>query len=366
MSVENPGGGGISLRDLQNAHAEGSLKRVCIDAITNHDDLLDDVRFFQASDGDRDITEYIAGQSRARHYILGEGKLPTAGSRQRKSFGTAHAYVLFQILRDKYEKLAQKGREQEYLNQELRTQTGALGQLLVQDMLYGDRADDPKGFNGLSKYYDAFGNGVGNKLSTSRYVLNAFDAISGLGESDKGNLRRMHCVIWGQDAIKPIYPEGANDAGLNFGSKMDDVAKTAANGGTVHYLEREMTWSAGLAVAGYDKYAALVNIPVDHLLDMVKVNGVVDRDATLFQGGLIFEKIDRFTSMVKANPGQTANIYMDDDCWRNLKVLSGRLTRELAVREANENGKTIRTLNGVRVRINESQNFAHAWVPAAA
>lgn len=352
MSLENPGEGGITLRDIQAAHKEGTLQRTLIDTISQTNDVMEDVRFFPASNGDRDEADYVTSLPKAHFTMLGEGKVPSGFSTQKKSVDSARAYVMMRILRDRYNELKKRGKHEQYLNDNVKMQLGSLGTLLVTAYMYGDRRDDPKGLNGAAKVYSKIGSVSGSDLNPFTRTLDGSLA----GNNDKTDLRSIFMLNFSQTGVKPFYPDYASDCGLDFGDKMDEVhEKDPVNGGDVCYLQREFTWTNGIHFVDYRKAGRLANIPFNKILEPG-----TDYAKTLL------EKLIWLSDTVRTDSGETSSWYMDPKLWTCVKTLLTRLTWQNAFEEkAIDATRKERVLFGHKVRVNDCQAFAEVEVPAA-
>lgn len=353
MSLDNPGEGGLTLRDIQAAHKEGTLQRTLIDTISQTNDVMEDVRFFPASNGDRDEADYVTSLPKAHFTMLGEGKVASGFSTQKKSVDSARAYVMMRILRDRYNELKKRGRHEQYLNDNVKMQLGSLGTLLVTAYMYGDRRDDPKGLNGAAKVYSKIGSISGSDLDPYTRVLDG--ALS--GNSDKTDLRSIFILNFSQTGVKPFYPDYAKDCGLDFGDKMDEVhEKDAVNGGDVCYLQREFTWTNGIHFVDYRKAGRLANIPFNKILATTGTD----------YAKVLLEKLIWLSDTVKTDAGETSSWYMDPKLWTAVKTLLARLTWTNAFEEKMVDAtRKERVLFGHKVRVNDCQAFAEAEVPTA-
>lgn len=355
MSLENPGEGGLTLRDIQAAHKPGTIQRTLVDTISQTNDVMDDVRFFPASNGDRDEADFVTSLPKAHFTMLGEGRVPSGFSTQKKSVDSARAYVMMRILRDRYNELKKRGKHEQFLNDNVRMQLGSLGTLLVTSYLYGDRADDPKGLNGAARVYSKIGSQSGSDLSPYTRTLSG-----AVGQSDSAlDLRSIFILNFSNTGVKPFYPDYASDCGLDFGDKMDEVhEKDAVNGGDVCYLQREFTWTNGIHFVDYRKAGRLANIPFDTAL------ALTGSDKTAYAQKLL-EKLMWLSDLVRTDHGETASWYMDPKLWTLVKTLMASITWTNAFEEKQVDAfRKERVLLGRRVRVNDCQAFAEQSVPA--
>lgn len=347
---------GISLNDLRNTLKENTAPRVIVDGVTNHDNLISDIKWYPSSKTDRDEAEIIVSKPKAKHYQLGEGKTPSGFSTQIKSAQPCRAYVLFQILKDRYEEHEKRGTLQQYLKTQLKMQTASLGELMVMDILYGDRKVDVKGMKGLASYYNHLGNYLGGDLDYSTRTMDAFPTGVEKTGNNIANLRDIFAVTFGSEAVKPFYPTDSKTIGLNFGSEQMDKVNhpDPKNGGTVWYYEREITWQGGVHVVDAKKAGRLCNIPLDAAL-LARTG--YDKE--------LLSNLIRLTSMVKADNGEKTILYMDPMLWMEIKILLAKINWQNAVEEKHVDTLHTQSLFGREVRLNDSQKFAQQLVTAA-
>ena len=356
MANEINPGEGISLNDLRGRYEAGSLQRVVVDEIHNHDDLISDVKWYPSSKDDRDEAEYVVSKPKARHRMMGEGMLASGYSTQVKSTTPCQSYALLRILEERNQKEMRKGEgfANAYLSKHVRQQIGSLGELMVMDILYGSRKVDPKGMNGLATFYNTIGSVTGAPLDYSTRTMSAFPtALDISSASNTGNLRDIFAVTFGKEAIKPFYPKDSESIGLDFGSKMERVPeKDPKNGGTIWYLERQFKWEGGLNIVNPTKAGRLVNMPLDK---MTSASGYAEE---------LLQKLIRFTDLVKSEKslGEKTILYMDPMLWTEIKILLCKVKWQNAFKDEDIDSVHKKELFGREVRTNESQAFAQAVV----
>ena len=339
---------GISLSDLRGSFEKGSIQRIVVDEIHNHDDLINDVKWYPANKTDRDEVEVMTSKPKAHHHMMGEGKVPSGFSTQVKSATPCRSYSMLRILEDRYKLHQRRGDLEQYLSRNVRAQTGSLAELMVMDILYGDRRDDPKGMNGLATFYSTVGNTLGSPLDFSTRVMDCFpSALDRTSSANTANLRDIFAVTWGQEAVKPFYPSDAKSIGLDFGDEMNRVPeKDAKNGGTVWYYEREFTWEGGIHVVNPTKAGRLVNLPLDKI---PSASGYAEE---------LLQKLIRFTDLIKAQNGEKTVLYMDPMLWTEIKILLCSLKWQNAFEDEDIDTTHKKSLFGKEVRLNESQAFS--------
>lgn len=353
MANEINPGEGISLNDLRETFEnESSIERIVVDEIHNHDDLISDVKFYPSTKTDRDEAEYETGKPKARHHMMGEGRVPSGRSSQIKSVTPCESYAMMRILEDRYLRHKKAGTAEEFLRKEIRAQVASLGELMVMDMLYGSRKVDIKGMNGLATFYGTIGSSYGSDLDYSTRTMDLFpSACNKATAGDIANLRDIFAVTFSKDGVKPFYPKDVPNIGLDFGEKMERVPeKDPKNNGTIWYLERVFTWNGGLNVVNPTKAGRLVNIPVDKI---ATASGYAKE---------LLEKLIRFTDLVKAGPGEKTILYMEPKLWTEIKILLASLKWQNAFKDEDIDTTHKRMLFGKEVRLNESQAFAQKLV----
>ncbi|MBP5791802.1 MAG: hypothetical protein J6W80_06075 [Kiritimatiellae bacterium] len=346
---------GISLNDLRGQFESGTIQRVVVDEIHNHDDLISDVKWYPSSKDDRDETDYVVSKPKARHHMMGEGKLPSGFSTQTKATTPCRSYALLRILKERFQREQRKGKAylNAYLATQVRMQVSSLAELMVMDILYGNRKNDPKGMNGLAAFYNTIGSITGAPLDYSTRTMNAFpSALSADGATNTSNLRDIFAVTFGKEAVKPFYPKMSESIGLDFGDKMVEVPdKDPKNGGTIWYLEREFNWEGGINIVNPTKAGRLVNLPLDK---MATATGYAEE---------LLQKLIRFTDLIKANKnqGEKTILYMDPMLWTEIKILLASLKWQNAFKDEDIDSVHKMELFGREVRTNESQAFAQSY-----
>lgn len=343
---------GISLNDLRGSFEEGSIQRIVVDEIHNHDDLINDVKWFPSNKTDRDEVEVVMSKPKARHHMMGEGKVASGFSTQIKSTTPCQSYTMLEILEERYKKHQRRGDLESYLRKQISAQVASLGELMVMDILYGNRKVDAKGMNGLAAFYNTIGSSLGAALDYSTRTMDAFPtSLSKEGETNTSNLRDIFAVTFGEDAVKPFYPKDAANIGLDFGDAMNRVQKTdPKNNGVVWYLQREFNWEGGIHIVNPTKAGRLCNLPIDKL---ATASGYAQE---------LLSKLIRFTDLIKAGPGEKTILYMDPMLWTEIKILLASLKWDNAFKDEDIDTVHKRVLFGKEVRLNESQAFAQKLV----
>jgi len=353
MAHEINPGEGISLNDLRETFEDkSSIQRIVVDEIHNHDDLISDVKFYPSTKTDRDEAEYETGKPKARHHMMGEGRVASGRSSQVKSTTPCESYAMLRILEDRYLRHKKAGTAEEFLRKEVRAQVASLGELMVMDMLYGSRKVDIKGMNGLATFYSKVGSTYGSELDYTTRTMDGFPStLDKNAEANTANLRDIFAVTFSAEGVKPFYPKDVANIGLDFGEKMERVPeKDPKNGGTVWYLERVFTWNGGLNVVNPTKAGRLCNFPIDKI---ATASGYASE---------LLQKLIRFTDLVKAGPGEKTLLYMDPMLWTEVKILLASLKWSNAFKDEDIDTTHKRMLFGKEVRLNESQAFAQKLV----
>ena len=348
MANEMNPGEGISLRDLQTAHKEGTIERTVIDAIHNHDQLLSDVKWYAASHDDRDEADLMTGKPKAHHKMMGEGMVPSGASFQTKSVSGANAYAMLDILEDQYKVQQRRGTLDHWLNRQVKAQIASLAELQMMDILYGDRKADPKGINGIASFYNKIGSIYGSDLLYSTRTVDA--GVS----STATDLRSIFVITFGEDKIKPFYPKGAENIGLNFGDKMERVQMTdPKNGGVVWHLQRTFQWDGGIHIVDPRCAGRLCNIP---LAELNTTDGAFKNK--------FLPALRRLTDAVKRDTENKPAMYMDPKLATEIKIGLDALTMANAFEEKQVANEYKLKLFDVEVRLNESQGLNETRVTA--
>lgn len=342
---------GISLNDLRGSFEEGSIQRIVVDEIHNHDQLLEDVKWYPSNKTDRDEAEVVMSKPKARHHMMGEGKVASGFSTQIKSTTPCMSYAMLEILEERFKKHQRRGDGEAYLRKQVAAQVGSLAELMVMDILYGDRKVDAKGMNGLAAFYNKIGSSLGSPLDYTTRTMDAFPTALTKDAGNTQHMRDIFAVTFGEDAVKPFYPKDSKTIGLDFGEDMNRVQKTdPKNNGVVWYLQREFTWEGGVHIVNPTKAGRLCNIPLDKIATASGYNTE------------ILQKLIRFTDLIKAGPGEKTILYMDPMLWTEIKILLASIKWDNAFKDEDIDSVHKKMLFGKEVRLNESQAFAQALV----
>lgn len=138
---------------------------------------------------------------------------------------------------------------------------------VAEQTFYGDAANAPGTFNGISVRYNTYG---GERGEAGYQVLSA-------GTPGSGTNTTAYFIGWGQKNTVGIYPEGTL-AGL----KMRDLGEqTVTDSSNLEYqaLATLFTWKCGLAVQNLRSNALLRNIDVSGLASKSSANKLALMDA---------------------------------------------------------------------------------------
>lgn len=337
--------GTLTMADLA-AQLESANKltaeRAIIDLALERNDIIKDLPFQAANNGDTNIT----------HYRI---KLPDAvwgriykGVRSSKGAWATSRNVA-STLKSKMEfadELYRKSPDRDsFIRRHAGSHVDAMMMEMAQMLIYGDLKDNPDGFNGLMKYYD--------RHTSNNDKEPAFNVINAGGSKDFASIL---LVGWGGDSTYCFFPQGESGGGVRVGDMSPrDLRDPDDPSATIEGWVQYFYWSLGLDVVDWRKNGRICNI-----------------DRTAHQGsgdlkdpaGKFFQRLDSLTARVDET-GTRQVLYMDPIVWEQAKVFAGVLTRQNAVTEQNLNGHRVLTLNGLPVRICKAMNVTETQVTAS-
>lgn len=222
-------------------------------------------------------------------------------------------------------------------------------------LINGTLADNPLGFNGLMKHYDAYSTGEEGEDKAAHYVLNAFGAGQGAKKSSEDKLGSILLVGWSPNTITCFHPQGANQTGgIDVKERRTtDVHDTDAGADATYaaYIQY-IYWTLGLAVRDFRYGGRICNIQRDDIL-----NGSD-------KGQSYIELIDRLATRVYDDNGVKQAWYMDKGMWEYVCTLFSRMTRANAITFQNVEGRKERKLFGIPVRLQEAMRINEEKVAA--
>lgn len=231
-----------------------------------------------------------------------------------------------------------------------------MGDMLV----YGKLADNPLGFNGLMKHYDAVGADAVDDTRSEHYVFDAFGKAGGASAASESRLGSILLVGWSPNTITCFHSEGHQQGGIEITPKrVVDVADPDRGGDATYeaYLQY-LYWELGLAVRDFRYAGRIANIQRDDMLNFA--SGKEKESALAY-----VELIDRLSTRVH-DQGVKQAWYMDKLMFEKVRTLFSRLTRDNAVTFQHVEGRKEKRLFGIPVRVQECMKVNEAKVPTVA
>lgn len=344
MATVNPSGAlttldiAAQLRNNPQMVAESAI----IDLAMERNDIMDDLLFERANNGDTMVDTYRVELPEANWTRIYKGVKSSKGSWASSRNVTGRIASKLEVAKALYDKAPDKD---SFIKRHASAHIDAMTLMIAQALIYGDIKDNPDGINGIMKYYD-------------RHTSNddkdpAYTCINAGGSA---NFASILLAGWGADSLVCFYPQGSNSGGIEVGPfKQVDLEEAGDATATYEGYRQYFYWDVGVNLRDWRKCGRICNI--DRLAH--QASGDLKDAAAKF-----FQRLDVLTSRVDER-GTRQVLYMDKLVWEQAKVFAGVLTRQNAYTEQQLSGHTVRTLNGLAVRINDAMNVVETQVAAS-
>lgn len=170
----------------------------------------------------------------------------------------------------------------------------AMNKKMGETLFYGDEKKNPAGFTGLGAYY----------YSTDKNKCKAADYVIDAGGNAPNALTSLWFVVWGQNQIFGIFPEGTK-AGFIYRDNGRQKTRDS-EGGELYVYESQYNWDAGLVVKDYRYAVRICNIDptasdLSGLLDLMidAYNRLEDPDAgraAIYMNRTMMTKVDQMAA----------------------------------------------------------------------
>lgn len=336
----------LTLADmLKGRKGDGSFDSEIVDLVVQENPMLDDIPFVEANDGTTHRTTIRTGIPKPTWVAYYEGVQPVKGSKTQVKDTSGRMKAKIEIDADLYDNgpVTQKA---QVVADELGGVAEGMNQEMAQAVIYGKLADEPRAFNGLTKFYSEAGadNTNYDTNDAAHYVFDGLKASS----TNKNHLRSILLIGWSPRTITGFYPQGAKSAGLERG-EFKKVDVTDAKGGTYEAYRQYLSWTMGLSVKDFRYGGRIANIESDYMLAANQPDYI--------------ELIRRMIARVKNGGSVRRALYMSRTVWENIEVLFYRKTMGNAVKyEDIEQRKGTPTLLGIPVRLCDAMETNEAFV----
>jgi hypothetical protein len=324
------GNTGITYRDLyKRLKGDGTWDSDIVELLIQENPILDDMVIVEANDGSSDKTSIRTGIPSATWVAYYEGVQASKGSS--KQVRDTSGMIETKVEMDERLYNDSPNAKEAWMD-EVSVHAEAMNNGQADAMFYGRIATEPRKFNGLINFYNAYApaTSVDDKLS-SHFVFNAKSA----SQASTALLRSIWLIGWSPKSIRCFYPKGSR-GGMTRTEKIK-VEMTDAAGGTFPGLRQYLRWHLGLTVRDFRYGGRLANIQLDEMLDTSSVPDYV-------------ELIRKMNARVK-DIGVNQAYYMDRTTWENVETLMHRKTMGNAVSVKELQERTTMTLFGRPVRI---------------
>lgn len=337
---------------LKGLDPKGKFDHRVINLAVRANEMLDDITVVEANNGSALETTFRTEVPKPVWTQYYGGVPSNKGSKAKLKVASGRMATKITVDKKMYDDAADK--DAVVYDEVMGAQAGmrmAMGDMLV----YGRLADNPLGFNGLMKHYDAIGAETVDDSRSEHYVFDAFGKAGGDKASSEDRLGSMLLVGWSPNTITCFHPQGHKQGGIEITPKrvVDILDPDKGGDATYEAYLQYLYWSLGLAVRDFRYGGRIANIQRDDML-----NG---KDKGL---GYI-ELIDRLSTRV-LDDGVKQAWYMDKLMFEKVRTLFSRLTRDNAITFSQVEGRKEKKLFGIPVRIQECMKVNEARVENAA
>lgn len=339
----------LTLRDTAEAARDksGNLKANILDLVSEENGCMDDAKFIEADNGDKLSTDFLNDIPHGEWVALDEGvkAKKTGFSVAWDACGRIKGRV--QIGAELYEKTKQK---EALVARHVRAHSEGLKEDVADAFFYGNIKNEPKKFNGLSTFYDAYGTSLTPRSNFAHTVISAGKGSNGATTSSSA-LRSIWLVGWGDNGIIGFYPEGSKTAGLTT-SPMERVPLISDDGKLTWVMSQEIVWEVGLAVRNFQKAGRICNFQLDTAL------------AAGYDDDLV-KHLRHLRTRVKSN-GVSQAFYMDGPTWEIVEDTMAHLTQSNAIKYADAQQTQPKSFWGIPVKLCDCLGTNEAAVSAVA
>ena len=326
------------LRNNPKMEAESAI----IDLAMERNDIMQDLIFVEANNGDTNVTTYRTALPEAVWTRIYKGVASSKGSWASSRNVAGRLATKLEIAKLLYDKAPNKD---SFIRRHAGSHVDALTLAVAEALFYGNIKDNPDGINGIMKYYAA--------CSSNDDKDPAFNCIDAGGTKDYASIL---LAGWGDDSLTCFYPQGSGSGGIEVGEfKPVELEEENAPSKTFEGFRQYFYWTIGLDVLDWRKSGRICNI--DRFAH--QASGDLKEAAMKF-----WRNLDSLVARVNS-VGTRQVLYMDKLVWEQAKIFAGVLTRVNAVTEGNLNGHAVRTLNGLPVRICDAMNVTETKVSAS-
>lgn len=326
---------------------KGNFAHRIVELVAKKVEMLDDMTVIAANNG-TSLQTTVRTETPKPVWTTYYGGIPSnKGSKAKIKVSTGMMATKILVAKKLYDEAKDKDA---VLEDEISQNIAGMRNELANMLIYGKLAENPLGFNGFMKHYDAYDNGGTEDTDSAHYVLNAL-GVSG-DTAAKTKLGSILLVGWSPNTITAFHPENHPTGGIEKSDKrVTDIPDPDIGGDATYeaYLQY-LYWNLGLAVRDYRYGGRICNIQRDKML-------------TKTYEGAYVELIDRLSQRVLDDDVKQA-FYMDKGMWENVCVLFSRLTRANAITFQHVEGRKEKRLFGIPVRIMDSMKVNEAEVPA--
>lgn len=258
----------LTLKDKFSQMENGKVTGTIIDILATSDDLIADAIAVECNEGSHHKTTVRNGLPEPEFRQFYQGVKASKGEYTQVTDTTGMLEDYAQI--DKALADLNADTNQFRMN-ESQAHLQGMNNTLLQNILYGNKATNPAGFDGLSKRYCKLSK---KENSIGERVIDA----GGTGT----RLTSIWFITWGNLHTHLLYPKGSQ-AGIQH-KDLGEVTVTDANGRMYQAYRNHFKWDVGLSVRDFRSTVRIANIDLDelekgnvNLIDlMIMANDMVD------------------------------------------------------------------------------------------
>lgn len=230
----------FTLQDLATRLlADGSVSAKSVDLVGKSRAFYDDIPWFPCNDKTVNKTVVQTGLPRVGNSAYNMGSVADHSSYAQVSDECAkmleYVDIDERILTDGVNNLAA------VMAQEGKAKLEAMAQFVCGQVFYGDRSQDPKQINGLSKRYGS----LGSVTDINEFGVRTYGRVINAG--GKQNLTSIFLLKWSEDSVKGIFPTNTA-AGFNIVSSGSKIYGKDEQNREFPMIRAEYRWDYGLAI----------------------------------------------------------------------------------------------------------------------